>query len=199
MPGANPIVIPKDVPPPISKQTIPIAGLLVDIYGLQELPTDVKHISALWLHHPRACKKEDMSDMAALAISNWNGRRSGSNRGLIGIAFDQRHHGSRAVGPGPADDRATMAWREGNPMHALDMFGMVTGMVVDTGLLMDAVEGYVGLPARIDQHLALGVSLGGHSVWQLMFKEPRCAAGVVVIGCPDYTCKWLATRCRYIC
>jgi pimeloyl-ACP methyl ester carboxylesterase len=38
----------------------------------------------------------------------------------------------------------------------------------------------------IDQHLALGVSLGGHSVWQLMFADPRVTAGVVIIGCPDY-------------
>jgi dienelactone hydrolase len=41
----------------------------------------------------------------------------------------------------------------------------------------------------IDRHLALGVSMGGHSVWQLMFAEPRVSAGVVVVGCPDYMCK----------
>lgn len=38
----------------------------------------------------------------------------------------------------------------------------------------------------IDHHLALGVSLGGHSVWQLMFADPRVRAGVAVIGCPDF-------------
>lgn len=39
---------------------------------------------------------------------------------------------------------------------------------------------------RIDQHLVLGVSLGGHSAWQTMFREERVEAGVVIIGCPDY-------------
>lgn len=39
----------------------------------------------------------------------------------------------------------------------------------------------------IDRHLALGVSMGGHSVWQLMFAEPRVSAGVVIVGCPDFT------------
>jgi len=50
------------------------------------------------------------------------------------------------------------------------------------------VEGYLFPDGniKIDQHLALGVSLGGHSVWQLMFAEPRVTAGVVVVGCPDY-------------
>lgn len=54
----------------------------------------------------------------------------------------------------------------------------------------DLVEGYLVHDTegkrKIDQHLALGVSLGGHSVWQLMFAEPRVTAGVVIIGCPDY-------------
>jgi dienelactone hydrolase len=57
----------------------------------------------------------------------------------------------------------------------------------------DLIEGYLFGDAesktKIDQHLALGVSLGGHSVWQLMFAEPRVTAGVVVIGCPDYISK----------
>jgi pimeloyl-ACP methyl ester carboxylesterase len=59
----------------------------------------------------------------------------------------------------------------------------------------DLVEGYLFPDAdgkrRIDQHIALGVSLGGHSVWQLMFAEPRVTAGVVVIGCPDYMSEFL--------
>ena len=61
--------------------------------------------------------------------------------------------------------------------------------------IRDLVEGYLfpdaGGKRKIDQHLALGVSLGGHSVWQLMFAEPRVTAGVVVIGCPDYMSEWL--------
>ncbi len=43
----------------------------------------------------------------------------------------------------------------------------------------------------IDQHLVLGVSLGGHAAWQVLFNEPRVTAAVVIIGCPDYLCKFL--------
>lgn len=84
-----------------------------------------------------------------------------------------------------------------------------SGMVVDTSHLMDAIEGYLfgngygpGVVSTssssssaqqqqqpreiIDQHLVLGVSLGGHSTWQIMFADPRVTAGIAVIGCPDY-------------
>jgi dienelactone hydrolase len=32
----------------------------------------------------------------------------------------------------------------------------------------------------------MGVSLGGHAAWQVLFNDPRVTAGVVIIGCPDY-------------
>lgn len=134
-----------------------------------------------------------------------------ASRGLIAVAFDQRNHGTRAVseqvaaaaaasdtdGKGQAavneysaatQARVTnAAWRSGNPWHAQDMFGVVAGCVVDTSLLMDALEGYVDLghPNAVDHHLVLGVSLGGHSAWQTLFAEERIRGGVVVIGCPD--------------
>jgi len=38
----------------------------------------------------------------------------------------------------------------------------------------------------LDQHLVLGISLGGHAAWQVLFNEPRVTAAVVIIGCPDY-------------
>lgn len=36
------------------------------------------------------------------------------------------------------------------------------------------------------EHFALGVSLGGHSVWHCVLHDPRITTGVSVIGCPDY-------------
>ncbi|KAK4039457.1 hypothetical protein C8A01DRAFT_16580 [Parachaetomium inaequale] len=170
-----------------------MAGLLVDVHGLSDLPPTATRISCLWLHHPRTRRKEDMADIAARCVGAWNARHSqsqgsnpgGQTRGLIALAYDQRNHGTRVV-----DDKANGSWRDGNAMHAVDMFGGVQGMVGDQRGLLDLVEGYLFPDAdgkrRIDQHLALGVSLGGHSVWQLMFTEPRVTAGVVVIGCPDY-------------
>lgn len=176
--------------PSVSKVTLPVAGLYVDIYGLSELPPDASAISCLWLHHPRLGTKDRMTAIASRALSAWHQRQS-SSRGLIAVAVDQRNHGTRKI-----SDAANQAWKQGNRTHAQDMFGIVSGMVADTALLIDSLEGYIfgngtyatsaGSTRRVDQHLALGVSLGGHSVWQTLFAEPRITAGVVVIGCPDY-------------
>ncbi|KAI0171127.1 hypothetical protein BJ166DRAFT_213495 [Pestalotiopsis sp. NC0098] len=175
--------------PEVSKTTLTIAGLHVDVYGLAELAPGAAAVSCLWLHHPRLKRKEDMATIASLALDAWNRQPAARSRGLVAAAWDQRNHGTRL-----ASDLANHAWRQGNTNHAQDMFGIVSGMVADNALLIDALEGYVfgngehngDHPRQIDQHLALGVSLGGHSVWQTMFAEPRVTAGVAVIGCPDF-------------
>ncbi|KAI0012621.1 hypothetical protein F4779DRAFT_15788 [Xylariaceae sp. FL0662B] len=204
MSEANPLAQHSPEPvPAVSKTARPltIAGLQVDIYGLSELPETARSISCLWLHHPRLRAKEDMADVAHRALSTYHrhhqqqqhGSSASSSRGLIAVAFDQRNHGSRL-----ADARANDSWRGGNRTHAQDMFGIFSGTVVDTTHLLDALEGYLfgaghgpgglpdGLRRRIDQNIVLGVSLGGHSAWQLLFAEPRVTAGVVVVGCPDF-------------
>ncbi|KAI1632371.1 hypothetical protein F4809DRAFT_645477 [Biscogniauxia mediterranea] len=210
MPDSNPITNPTSPHPhpPVSKTTLLIAGLQVDVYGLAELaPLPAPSVSCLWLHHPRGRRREDMAGIAQQVLGayyhcNRNNGATTTTRGLIAVAFDQRNHGSRAVG-GEEEQRANGAWREGNPTHAQDMFGVVAGAAVDTALLLDALGGYLfgagGGPGgrsaageggaagrRVDQNLVLGVSLGGHSAWQLLFAEPRVTAGVMVIGCPDY-------------
>lgn len=192
-------------PPAVSRTTIHMFGLLCDVYGLEELVAREKRpsaVSCLWLHHPRLRAKEDMEDIASRVISRWEEKSSSSSssvsgggsssRSLIAVAFDQQNHGTRT-----ASATARDSWREGNKTHALDMWGMVAGMVADTKGLLDVVEGYVKMELGqrdgeaaegwgIDQHLVLGVSLGGHSAWQTMFREERVEAGVVIIGCPDY-------------
>lgn len=40
----------------------------------------------------------------------------------------------------------------------------------------------------------MGVSLGGHSAWQLFFNEPRIIAAVIIVGCPDYMRKQFTGR-----
>jgi hypothetical protein len=177
----------------ISKTTLPIAGLQVDIYGLSELPATATSISCIWLHHPRLRRKEDMGSIADEIVSAFNVSSSAPSRGLIAVAFDQRNHGSRLV-----SEVANEAWRSGNTTHAQDMFGTISGTVMDTIHLLDVLEGYLfgagdgpgashqGQGRHIDSNLVLGVSLGGHCAWQLLFAEPRVTAGVVVIGCPDY-------------
>ncbi|KAJ0159051.1 hypothetical protein CTA2_10398 [Colletotrichum tanaceti] len=191
--------------PAVSKTTLPMSGLLCDVYGLEELVAkQASTVSCLWLHHPRLRAKEDMADFACRVISQWEQTSSasesapgtgdaaggGGGRALIAVAFDQQNHGTRTVSSTASD-----SWREGNATHALDMWAMVSGMVSDTTALIDVVEGYLklelarrgaGAEWAMDQHLVLGVSLGGHSAWQTMFREERVSAGVVIIGCPDY-------------
>ncbi|KAI0386934.1 hypothetical protein F5Y04DRAFT_73898 [Hypomontagnella monticulosa] len=180
--------------PAVSCTTLTIAGLKVDIYGLAELPTGASKVSCLWLFHPRLRAKEDMVSIANQILSAYHEQRS-TTRGLIAVAFDLRNHGSRLV-----DELGNLSWREGNKTHAQDMFGTITGAVTDTTHLLDLLEGYLfgagdgpgamdgsGIRNRhIDNNLVLGVSLGGHSAWQLLFADPRVTAGVIVIGCPDY-------------
>jgi hypothetical protein len=113
-----------------------MAGLLVDVYGLAELPPSATHVSCLWLHHPRTRRREDMAGIAARCVGAWNSREAGEGgdggrRGLIALAYDQRNHGSRVV-----DEKANGSWREGNAMHAVDMFGVVQGMVADQRVLL---------------------------------------------------------------
>ncbi len=120
-------------PPKTSLQTLQMAGLLVDVYGLSDLPPSATHVSCLWLHHPRTRSKEYMADIAARCIGAWNSSQAQGKgrRGLVALAYDQRNHGGRVV-----DEKANGAWREGNGMHAVDMFGVVQGMVGDQrGLL----------------------------------------------------------------
>lgn len=105
------------------------------------------------------------------------------------MLIDQRNHGTREVYP-----LSNQSWKQDNPHHAQDMFGIISGAVADTRLLIDALPGYVLLDScpsqpAFDQHLCLGVSLGGHSTWQTLFADPRVTAGVSIIGCPDFQCR----------
>jgi len=69
------------------------------------------------------------------------------------------------------------------------MFSVIHGTAIDTSLLIDHLTSYifaeVGDP-QIEQHLVMGISLGGHASWQVIFNDPRVTAAVIVIGCPDY-------------
>jgi pimeloyl-ACP methyl ester carboxylesterase len=135
-----------------------------------------------------------MAPIANQVISTWNAR-TGSNhtKGFIAAAFDQRNHGSRKV-----DELHNQAWREGNDTHAQDMFSCYHGTAADTSHLINHLESYIftsPTDPKITQHFALGISLGGHATWHCLLSDPRITAGVVGIGCPDYT-RLLTDRAR---
>jgi hypothetical protein len=105
-------------PPSVSLKTFTIAGILTDVYGLEELPKSCKSVSCLWLLNPRLSTKEAMADVAKTSIIDWKRRQPPDNHhGLIAVAFDQRNHGTRIV-----NKLANEAWKSGNETHAQDMF-----------------------------------------------------------------------------
>lgn len=161
--------------------TIPIAGLLVDVYGLKELPIGVP-ITCLWLLHPRTYTRTAMQDIASRAITTWKKYSSAlsRDRDLLALAFDMPNHGSRMV-----SEEGNMAWDEGNTTHGMDMLGMIKRATQDLGVLLDLIDGYV-MRGPIERHIALGWSLGGHVAWGAWFSEPRIDAAVVMLGCPNY-------------
>ncbi|KAJ2901223.1 hypothetical protein MKZ38_002129 [Zalerion maritima] len=193
----NPMADPSSTTPDISVQELQMCGLMVDVYGLSELlpSPSASHITILWLHHPRLRSKVDMKPIACSVLSAFHAQHQAQHpdRGMIAIVHDQRNHGTRKV-----SDKANKSWRDGNATHAQDMYGVVAGCVGDAKGLMDAVEGYLFLGGgrAVDQHLVLGVSLGGHTAWQLMFDDKRVEAGVMVIGCPDFMLDLLKDRAR---
>lgn len=211
-------------PPSISSKTFHIAGILTTVYGLDELPPATKSISVQWLLHPRLQTKEIMASVASSCINDWNQRRSPDCKvGLIAVAFDQRNHGSREVNSRAneawREGNESMDWiswsnlplpllptylstylytnAETFTAHAQDMFSIFHGTALDTSLLIDHLGSYIfhgpDSPS-IDQHLVLGISLGGHAAWQVFFNEPRVTAAIIIIGCPDYmrksSCVW---------
>ncbi|KAI9823132.1 MAG: hypothetical protein M1832_002575 [Thelocarpon impressellum] len=158
------------------------------VHGLEELPAQTKDVDCLWLLHPRLQTRACMEPVAAAAIHHCNalsqeGAHSRPLKGIIAVSFDQRNHGSREVTP-----LANQDWRSGNPTHAQDMFSCYHGTSTDVSLLMDYVSSYAFPRSEhvIVDHLALGISLGGHAAWQLLLLEPRISTAIVVIGCPDY-------------
>lgn len=195
----NPLEYPSTNVSDVSMQTIQMCGLMVDVYGLAEVPPSATHISILWVHHPRLRSKSDMRPFACKTLSAWHNlsKESHPERGMIAAVWDQRNHGDRKV-----SELANETWRTGNKTHAQDMYGVVAGCVSDTQGLMDAIGGYLFLnetesvsgtrTRTIDQHLVVGVSLGGHTAWQLMFADERVDTGAMIIGCPDFMCKQIS-------
>lgn len=166
-------------PPEVSARTMFMAGLLVDVYGLDECPPSAP-ISCLWLLHPRTHDRSLMAGIASRAVHAWacSGHSNARETGLVALAFDMPNHGSRQVSP-----RANRDWAQGNETHALDMLAMIRAGVSDMQALMDLVEGY--LRRDVVSHLCLGWSLGGHCAWQAWINVERVDAAVVIIGCAD--------------
>lgn len=156
------------VPPsPVSKKTFVIAGILVTVYGLDELRCNIKHVASLYLLHPRLQTQTCMEHLAASSIRACNSRLlqnkiGDTSIGLIAVTFDQRNHGSRQVKKLANED-----WRSGNGTHAQDMFSVFHGTAVDVSLLITHLSSYIFPTSNhtITTNMVCGVSLGGHGAW----------------------------------
>ncbi|KAG6259064.1 hypothetical protein E4U24_008228 [Claviceps purpurea] len=169
----------------VSKETMNMAGLLVDIYGLDQVPPPSRPcpLTCLWLLHPRLRSRSSMQDIAERTLAAWHQtyQDGARRRSLIALAFDMPNHGSRKV-----CETSNLDWEEGNLNHARDMVNAVGGGAATMSLLMGLVGFYTGRTAEIDAHVCLGWSLGGHTAWWSLFGEPRLDGAVVVVGCADY-------------
>lgn len=181
-------------PPAVSKVDHVVAGLNTITYGLAELSSSTTHVTCLWMLHPRLQTQECMAPFAAQFIKSWNSRPPSKNKGLIAVSFDQRNHGSRLV-----SSVANEAWRGGNEKHAQDMFSCYQGTSTDTSQLLDHIEAYIFPDAsdkrKITRNIVFGISLGAHAGWHVLMQDPRFSAGIITIGCPDYT-RLMSDRAR---
>ena len=169
----------KDVQP-VSWKRYNIGGILLTVYGLEELPQSKDNVTCLWLLHGRGDTQDSMSFVAAAMIKAWNNKRQEGGKSLICVCFDQRNHGSRMI-----DNRANESWNGGNPTHGPDMYTLFTGTAQDVFQLITHLPAY--LPFRPVDHLCGGVSLGGHATWHAVLHDSRISAGIIIIGCADYT------------
>ncbi|KAI9725436.1 MAG: hypothetical protein M1828_003107 [Chrysothrix sp. TS-e1954] len=179
-----------DVEPAIlSKHTFLIAGILVTVFGIDELPAQNVSIDVccLWLLHGRLLDQTSMHSFARHSVTAWNDSLAElpqrQRKGFIAVSFDQRNHGSRLQFP-----LANEAWRGGNPTHAPDMFSTFQGTAMDLSQLISHLSSYV-FPTgqrQIVSHAVMGVSLGGYAAWHSILHDDRVKEAIIVVGCADY-------------
>lgn len=164
----------------ISTTTLSLSGILVDIYGLDQLGR-MGTVTCLWLLHPRTYSRQHMKEFAHLSVSSWlnQSQEDKNGRGLLALAFDLPNHGSRLI-----DEMGNREFDEGNDQHAINMVNTVKNGRTELSKLITELEEILE-KGKVENHIALGWSLGGHVVWQSWLWEQRINAAVVVIGCPD--------------
>jgi len=164
---------------PVSWKRYNIGGILLTVYGLEELPSNKDNVTCLWLLHGRGDTQDSMSFIAAAMIRAWDKKKEKGEKSLICVAFDQRNHGSRMI-----DNRANESWNGGNPTHGPDMYTLYTGTAQDVSQLISHIPAYLSF--RPVDHICGGVSLGAHATWHCVLHDSRISAAIVIIGGADY-------------
>ncbi|KAG1847600.1 Alpha/Beta hydrolase protein [Suillus subluteus] len=175
-----------------TKQTLLVGGLLVDVYShptSSSSSTDPIH--ALFFLHGRfeSAQEKHLVDTVKSIFDESYGSGGGERKkDLIVVAFDHRNHGTRLM-----DQKRNFAWSEdpaeNNDQHAVDMYTIQTGTAEDVSFLIDHLPSFLyrsGERTIVEWGMG-GTSLGGHSTWIALSREPRLTLGIPIIGCPDYT------------
>lgn len=178
----------------LAKQTLLISGLLVDVYShptSNSNSSSTNPIHALFFLHGRfgSTQHKDVVDTVKVIFDETYAGVSGERKkDLIIVAFDHRNHGTRLV-----DQQRNFSWSKdpakNNDQHAVDMYTIQTGSAEDVSFLIDHLPSFLypsGERTIVGWGMG-GVSLGGHSTWIALSREPRLSLGIPIIGCPDYT------------
>ncbi|KAF9494486.1 hypothetical protein BDN71DRAFT_1483035 [Pleurotus eryngii] len=170
----------------VTSRSFVVSGLNVKIYchpchSVCEAFAPLLPISVLFFLHGRrsslAVVEPIIEKVVMMAHSD------DRKRDLYVVGIDLRNHGPRLV-----DEQANMSWSEGNPNHALDMYGIQLGTQRDLSHLIDFLPLYLfpNGERTIVQWGVAGISLGGHTAWLALAHEPRITFAVVILGCADY-------------
>ncbi|KAJ3800670.1 Alpha/Beta hydrolase protein [Lentinula aff. detonsa] len=169
-----------------SKDLLNVGGLPVQVYSSIESDAS-KPVFILFFLHGRMGKADNLEPFIMPIYQDLVGSAKVLDQDLVVVTFDHRNHGGRSI-----DDKANQGWDEdesrSNVRHGIDMFAIQDGSARDVSFLIDYLPAYLYPESerKISGWGLAGVSLGGHSTWTALAKDPRIQVGIPIIGCPDY-------------
>ncbi|KAG0700574.1 hypothetical protein DFH29DRAFT_1054643 [Suillus ampliporus] len=175
----------------LSKKTLVVGGLVVDVYSHPSVTDPNIPIHALFFLHGRygsTQHRDVVTTVKAIFDVNYKSADGASPRtkDLIIIAFDHRNHGTRLV-----NQHHNSRWRENpvknNDQHAADMYANQTGSAQDVSFLIDHLPSFLypsGERTIVEWGMG-GVSLGGHSTWIALSRGTHSSSiGILIYKSP---------------
>ncbi|EHK50912.1 hypothetical protein TRIATDRAFT_94062 [Trichoderma atroviride IMI 206040] len=169
--------------PRSSKTSIAIGGVIIYVYGLEELKQKSGvDVGVLYLAHNRTRTYLVTEGIAHEILHRYrnDGRRKRIE--MIAVTMNMRNHGDRQV-----SRDANLTWSGGNDNHAMDLISMISGATQDFKLVLDFLPAYLSQFTRF-HNIMLGVSLGAHTAWRMaLAAQGQIEAFGMVVGCPNLT------------